>query len=95
MSDDVNPKESGGKKYVAPEAARLGDVSAGRGFDCSPSGSNAVSACTTTGNLAQACTNGTGTGGSGQCTNGDNAANCPAGNGAYGTAGCHTGTGPA
>ena len=79
MSNDVNPNESGGKKYVAPEAARLGNVSAGRGLDCSPSGSGAKSDCTTMGSSAQACISGLITGGNGECSDGQSAGPCGAG----------------
>lgn len=96
MIDGEKLNDSGEKKYAAPEAVRLGSVSSGQGSDCSGTGSAAPSACATTGSLAQACTNGDGTGGSGECTTGNNARNCPAGNAAYQyPPGCHTGTGPA
>ncbi len=92
MSNDVNPNESGGKKYVAPEATRLGNVSTGRGYDCSGNGSGAPSNCTT-GSWATSCTNGDGTGEPGGCyEQGSNAGNCATGIGAFGGAGCHPGS---
>ncbi len=91
MSEVLNPGESGGKKYVAPEAARLGSVSSGRGSDCGTYGSLAFSACYT-GSYAQACTNGEGTGGQGECGNGDHAThNCQTGSVTSPNPGCHTG----
>jgi hypothetical protein len=96
MTDADSPKSirSGGRKYAPPQALRLGDSSVGHGFDCE-SGSNAVSACSTTGSLAQACLTGLETGGQGACTTGSNASNCTTGNGAFGKAGCHPGSTPA
>lgn|GEM_PF-3438996 len=96
MFNSMDSGKSGGKKYAAPEAVRLGGVSSGQGADCSGTGSAALSACAATGSLAQACTTGNVTGGNGECITGNNARNCPAGNAAYSyPPGCHTGTGPA
>jgi hypothetical protein len=93
MSDavDMKPTESGGTKYAAPQAMRLGAAGVARGFDCL-SGSAAPSLCAPTGNDAQSCQTGQGTLGAGACIDGNNAANCATyGNTANGSAGCHAG----